>query len=140
MLFLWLAAGRPEPGSYENPFADVSASDTCYKAVLWAVEKGITNGAIDKATGEKVFKTNETCTRGDAVTFLWRYAGRPAVPAGNPFKDVASNKYYYKPILWAASKGITKGYGAAPNLYFKPLEECTRGHIMSFLYRYVGPE
>ena len=47
--FLWRAMGVPEPESYENPFTDVREKDYYYKAVLWAVEKGITTGTSEAA-------------------------------------------------------------------------------------------
>ncbi len=65
--FLWRAAGSPEPGIAENPFVDVSADAYYYKAVLWAVEKGITSG-----TSATTFSPNATCSRAQIVTFLWR--------------------------------------------------------------------
>ena len=65
--FLWRAAGKPEPASSENPFGDVKSGEYYYKAVLWAVEKKITNG-----TTPKTFSPNDTCTRGQVVTFLYR--------------------------------------------------------------------
>ena len=137
VLFLWRLAGRPSPGTSQNPFTDISPSDTCYRAVLWAVGKGITNGYAGP-NGTKIFKPDATCNRGDAVTFLWRYAGRPSVgDAVNEFSDVAYGKYYYKPVLWAAQKGITVGYSTKTGKVFKPEADCQRAHIVSFLKRYA---
>ncbi|MBQ4040803.1 MAG: S-layer homology domain-containing protein, partial [Oscillospiraceae bacterium] len=66
--FLWRADGAPAPNSSENPFKDISSGEYFYNAVLWAVEKEITNGiSADK------FGPNATCTRGQIVTFLYRY-------------------------------------------------------------------
>ncbi|MBQ6946703.1 MAG: S-layer homology domain-containing protein, partial [Clostridia bacterium] len=65
--FLWRAAGCPEPKSGNNPFTDVKKKDFYYKAVLWAVENGITAG-----TTKTTFGPNESCTRGQIVTFLYR--------------------------------------------------------------------
>ena len=65
--FLWRAAGQPEPTEGTNPFTDVKEGTYYYKAVLWAVEKGLTNG-----TSETTFEPNEDCTRAQVVTFLWR--------------------------------------------------------------------
>ena len=67
MMFIWAAAGRPEPETTENPFADVDENKYYYKAVLWAVENEITGGiAADK------FGPNNTCTRAQIVTFLYK--------------------------------------------------------------------
>ena len=69
--FLWAAAGRPEPGTAENPFKDVAETDYCYKAVLWAYQKGITAG-----TGEATFSPDTECPREQIVTFLYLYYGK----------------------------------------------------------------
>ncbi|MBO4915921.1 MAG: S-layer homology domain-containing protein, partial [Oscillospiraceae bacterium] len=42
--FLHRAAGEPEPKSLDCPFIDVPPGSWYFKAVLWAVEQGITNG------------------------------------------------------------------------------------------------
>ncbi len=128
--FLWRASGSPEPASSTNPFTDVKSSQYYYKAVLWAVEKGITTGMT--AT---TFGPNASCTRAQVVTFLNRTAGTPAPASStNPFTDVKSSQYYYKAVLWAVEKGITTGMTATT---FGPNATCTRGQIVTFLYRYV---
>ena len=82
--FLWRAAGCPEPESTENPFVDVPETEFYYKAVLWAVENGITNG-VDATH----FAPNTDCNRAQIVTFLWRAAGCPEpTSTNNPFEDV----------------------------------------------------
>ena len=112
-------------------FADVPSGEYYYNAVLWALENGITDG-----TSATTFSPSATCTRGQIVTFLWRYAGRPAVSGvTNPFRDVASDAYYYDAVLWAVQEGITVGTGATT---FSPEETCTRGQIVTFLWRYSG--
>lgn len=128
--FLWRAAGSPEPTTTNNPFKDVSSSKNYYKAVLWAAEKHITSGtAADK------FSQNAGCTRAQVVSFLWRYAGSPEpATTTNPFTDVPSEKYYTKAVLWAAEKGVTAGTSTTT---FSPDKTCTRGQIVSFLYRYM---
>ena len=126
--FLWRAMGSPEPASAENPFSDVNAADYFYKAVLWAVENGITSG-----TGGGKFSPNSPCTRSQVVTFLWRTMGQPAPQrTDNPFTDVASGIYYYQPVLWAVENGITSGTSATT---FAPDNPCTRAQVVTFLYR-----
>lgn len=127
--FLWRAAGSPEPESTVNPFTDVSASAYYYDAVLWAVEQGITNG-----TSATTFGPDATVTRGQTVTFLWRYDGSTAV-SGSGFADVASDAYYADAVAWAASEGITSGTSATT---FSPDNDCTRAQIVTFLYRYMA--
>ncbi len=126
--FLWRACGSPEPMEQSNPFSDVSTSAYYYKAVLWAVENGITNG-----TGKGKFSPDDTCTRGQVATFLWRAQGKPTpTSSANPFNDVSSKTYYYDAVLWAVEKGVTNGTGKGR---FSPDDNCTRGQIVTFLYR-----
>lgn len=126
--FLWRAAGSPEPATADNPFTDVKESAYYYKAVLWAVENGITTGM-----GKGKFSPDNTCTRGQVATFLWRAKGEPAPEnETNPFADVEGTAYYYKAVLWAVEKGITTGTGKGK---FSPDSTCTRGQIVTFLYR-----
>ena len=126
--FLWRAAGSPEPKATDNPFDDVKETDYFYKAVLWAVEEGITKG-----TGAAAFSPNSTCTRGQIVTFLHRAQGSPEPgTTDNPFGDVTEADYYYSAVLWAVGNDITKGTSATA---FSPNSTCTRGQIVTFLYR-----
>ena len=125
--FLWRAAGSPAPAAEACTFTDVKAGEYYYKAVIWAVEKGITNGV--SATE---FAPNDTVTRGQVATFLYRYAGEPEVNVSMPFSDVASGEYYYKAVLWAVANEITTGVSATE---FAPKAGCTRGQIVTFLYR-----
>ncbi|WP_317855762.1 S8 family serine peptidase [Chakrabartyella piscis] len=124
---IWKAMGSPTPTLTENPFADVYETDYYYKAVLWAVEEGITSG-----TSATTFEPNATVTRGQIVTFLWNNANRPEGATSNPFWDVPESMYYYNPILWAVEEGITSGTSAST---FDPETLCNRGEIVTFLYR-----
>lgn len=128
--FLYRAAGSPEPTNKVNPFTDVAEDSYYYKAVLWAVEKGIAKG-----TSETTFSPNDTCTRGQTVAFLYRYANSPAVSGSNSFADVSETAYYYNATLWAVSGKVTEGTSATT---FSPNDLCTRGQIVTFLYRYMG--
>lgn len=128
--FLWRAMGSPEPTSTTCPFTDVSADAYYYKAVLWAAEKGITEG-----TSDTTFSPNDTVTRAQVVTLEWRAAGKPAATAANPFKDVASGTYYEDAVLWAVAQKITEG---TSNTTFSPVDPCTRAQIVTFLYRYLA--
>ena len=129
--FLWRAAGSPEPESASNPFRDVKSGDYYYKAVLWAVGRGITLG-----TSKTEFSPDQTCTRGQIVTFLHRSEGSPAPSSTeNPFGDVKSDDYYFAPVLWAVERSITLGTGKTT---FSPEDTCTRGQVVTFLYRNEG--
>ena len=127
---LWRANGSPEPNVPANPFTDVSDSAYYAKAVLWAVEKGITTGTTDTT-----FSPNSPCTRAQVVTFLYRYEGQPAVSGSNPFTDVSESAYYYQAILWAVSQGVTDGTG---DNAFSPNLACTRAHVVTMLYRLMA--
>ena len=124
---LWRAAGEPEPTSAVNPFTDVKEGDFFYKAVLWAVEKGITNGI--SATE---FGSYEVTNRAQAVTFLWRYLGQPEAAGTNAFTDVAAGEWYEAPINWAVENGVTNGMGDGA---FGIDTDCNRAHAVTFLYR-----
>ena len=129
--FLWRACGSPEPAKKDNPFKDVKSNEYYYKAVLWAVENGITTGL--SAT---TFGPNATCTRGQVATFLWRSQGEPAPKStNNPFKDVKSSDYYFKAVLWAVENEVTQGMGGGK---FAPNASCTRGQIVTFLFRAIA--
>lgn len=129
--FLWRAAGSPAPTGDENPFADVSPDRFYYKAILWAVEQGITNGLTDSTFGPE-----KTVTRGQFVTFLWRTMGKPdAAGVKNPFTDVTSGRFFYDAVLWAAENGVTSGMTKTT---FAPDDLCSRGQVVTFLFRNYG--
>ena len=128
--FLWRAAGSPEPAQPAS-FSDVAANAYYAKAVAWAAEQGITGG-----TSATAFTPNATCTRGQIVTFLYRFNQTNTLNIKeNPFTDVAEGAYYYDAVLWAAERGITGGTTATT---FAPGNACTRGQIVTFLFRCMG--
>ncbi len=124
--FLWRAAGEPVVSGNVG-FVDVAPGSYCYEAVKWAVAKGITKG-----TDATHFSPNATCTRGQVVTFMYRAEGEPAVGGSNGFVDVAAGSYCCNAVQWAVAKGITKGTDAT---HFSPSATCTRGQVVTFLYR-----
>ena len=127
-VFLWHAAGSPEPRGTEFPFTDVSAGSWYEKAIRWAYEQNITAG-----TSETTFSPNATCTRGQIVTFLWKMNGSPEPNSTkSPFTDVKESDYFYKASLWAQEQGITAGTSKTT---FSPNMTCTRGQTVTFLYR-----
>ena len=124
--FLWRAAGKPE-STIANPYTDVSESDECYQAVLWATEQGITVG-----TAEGEFSPHAAVTRAQMVVFIYRAEQAEPVDVENPFTDVEADAYYYDAVLWAVDKGVTVGTSATT---FSPNMACTRAHAVTFLYR-----
>lgn len=124
--FLWRTAGSPEPETGSNPFRDVSASAYYYKAVLWAVENGVTKG-----TSDTTFSPDAPCTRGQSVTFLYRAIGTNA-GISTAFRDVAATAFYAEAVAWAVKYDVTNGIAAG---LFGPDRTCTRAQIVTFLYR-----
>ena len=115
----------------ETAFTDVAESDFFYEPVMWAVEKGITNGMTETAFGPY-----ELCNRAHIVTFLWRANGSPkATAVVNPFMDVKEGDFYYDAVLWALENGITNGVA---EYFFGATEPCTRAQAVSFLWRANG--
>ena len=111
----------------ESPFRDVSTGAYYYDAVKWAVGKDITSGI-----GGGLFGPNQSCTRAQIVTFLWRAAGSPEPTALSSFTDTAPTAYYAKAVAWAVENGITTGTGETE---FSPNAPCTRAQAVTFLYR-----
>ena len=134
VMFLWRYAGQPAPKPVsKSPFKDVPTTHTFYKAILWAYQKGITKGYSDGTFG-----INKNVSRGESMMFLWRLKGKPEpMPASvSPFKDVPKNHVFYKAILWGYQKKITTGYTSGVKKgTFGINENCTRGQIVTFLYR-----
>ena len=128
--FLWAANGKPEPKLAFNPFDDVSENDWYYKPVLWAVENGITGGV-----SKDLFGPEQTCTRGQIVTFLYAAVDKPAVNGTSSFKDVADGEWFAAPVIWAAENDVTGGIG---NGKFGPNNTCTRAQVVTFLYKVYG--
>ena len=109
------------------PFTDVKYTDYYYDAVLWAYKNDITTGLT--AT---TFGPNSTVTRGQVVTFLHRALNEPYSGSYNPFTDVKSSDYFADAVLWAYQNDVTTGLTATS---FGPNSGCTRGQIVTFLYR-----
>ena len=114
----------------DSVFADVSADAYYYEAVKWAADKRITGGI-----GDSLFAPNQSCTRAQIVTFLWRAAGSPEPKALSSFADVPADAYYAKAVAWAVENGITDG---TSDTTFAPGTICTRAHGVTFLSRAAG--
>jgi hypothetical protein len=127
--FLWRYMGEPRAGG-SSSFTDVPSWAYYAKAVTWMVDEEITTG-----TGGGKFSPDSLTTRAEAVTFLWRMAGRPSSASSNPFTDVAEGQWYADAVKWAAVSGITTGY--SPTI-FGPDLSLSRGEAATFLYRYDG--
>ncbi len=129
--FLYAAAGKPAFEMPDASFTDVKEGDWYYKAVMWALSEGITAGM-----GEGAFGANVTCTRAQIVTFLYAAAGKPEFEMPDAsFTDVKEGDWFYKPVMWALSAGVTAGMG---NGVFGANSTCTRAQVVTFLYKAYG--
>ncbi len=131
LVYLWKAAGMPSASNPKNIFKDVSEGSEYYDAIVWACSEGIAKGYNDGT-----FRPNNTCTRGQFVTFLWRMRGsRKPQSSSVKFRDVTKSNPYYKAILWATEEGLTKGFTDGT---FRSGQKCSKGQCMTFLYRLFG--
>ena len=128
--FLWRTAGSPAPKSTKIPFTDVPADSYYHDAILWAIENNITAGTSDTS-----FSPDAKCSRGQIVTFLWRTQKSPIVSGTNVFHDIEENAYYNNAIQWAVNQKIASGTSEDT---FSPNTDCTRGQIVTFLWRFLN--
>lgn len=133
--FLWRSAGSPEPQSGESPYSDVTPdmNRDIYRAILWAGETGII-GPENLEAGNR-FSPSAPCGRSETMLFLWRYSGSPAAGVPAAYTDVSPEADYAQAVAWAVEAGITSG---TTDTTFSPDEPCTRGQIVTFLYRCVN--
>lgn len=116
----------PTPTPPPIPFTDVAQDSPYYDAVVWAYENGI-------ASDGETFGPADACTRGQAMTFLWRAMGSPEPQmTENPVSDISPSNWFYKPVLWAYESGISTSSS------FKPNNPCTNGEALTFLWRAEG--
>lgn len=116
LTFLWRAMGEPVPNA---PVGGEYYAAACQ----WAKEQGIVTN--------EMLEPNAFCGRSDVVLYLWRLAGEPAA-GGVSFSDVDAAAPYAAAVSWAVEEGVTNGTGADT---FSPDSACTRGQIVTFLYR-----
>lgn len=113
------------------PFNDIKWKPIGFRdAIDWAYLNGITKG-----TSADRFGPDDTCTRGQVITMLWRASGSPHVSGSCAFTDVKAGSYCYDAVCWAVSEGIAKGL---TKTQFNSEKACTRAQLVSFLYRYAG--
>ncbi len=125
--FLYRSKGSPEV-TVTGSFTDMPKNQEFQRAISWAVENNITSGV-----GGGRFAPEKGCTRAEAMTFIWRAAGRPEPNSEAEFKDMPQNSDFRKAISWAYEKEITNGVGDGTR--FGTNQTCTRGQIVTFLYK-----
>ena len=124
--FLYRAAGEPEPASLDNPFGDVKETDYFYKAVLWAVEQGITNGTgVDEATGKQLFSPSQTCSYAHILTFLYRAVTGNLTSVGAWYDDA---------FHWARDNGLLDGTLVGRD-QGRVNADCPRCDVVTYLWR-----
>ena len=114
-------------------FVDVTGENYFFRPVMWAISQ---NPEITSGVDDTHFGPNNDCTREQIVTFLWAANGKPE-PAGTEtaFSDVASDAWYYKPVMWAVENGYTSGMSDGS---FGVGQPCTRAQAMTFLWAAKG--
>lgn len=127
LTFIHRYAGSPEASSSIS-VPGVQAGSFYAGAVAWAWEQEIAGGTS--------FDAQTPCTRSTAVEYLWRMAGSPAAEKAG-FTDVPSDASYAQAVAWAVKEGITTGSSATT---FSPSSICSRGQIITFLYRAASDE
>lgn len=123
LTFLWRAYGCPE-AAIENPFSNLTGDEYYYEAALWAYEKGMVSAPV--------FDAGASCTRSATVRYLWQAAGQPAPSSLSSFADVPADADYATAVSWAVEQDITNG---TSDTAFSPDQICSRGQIVTFLYR-----
>ncbi len=138
--FFWAYNGSPKaPEGTARPFPDVKKSDWFFDAVVWAKQNNIVGGIT--VNGVEMFVPKQVCSRGEFVTFLYAAAGQPDYQKEglvNPYSDVKSSKYYYKPVMWGVSNGIFD-FTEIQEDSFAPEDKehypCTRALAVTLMYR-----
>lgn len=121
------AAANGNEQKSNTSFADVKAGAYYENAVKWAVDKKITTG-----TSSTTFSPDDTCTRAQIITFLWRAVGSPKAASNNPFADVKETDYYYNAAVWASEKGMVTGK------IFAADTPCTRASTVTYMWQNAG--
>lgn len=123
--FLWNFKDNPEPEKMAT-FSDMTSNKVFNNAISWAVAEGITGGV-----GNNKFGPGLSCTRGQAMVFLWNACGKPEPESIATFSDMPSSSVFQKAISWGVENKITSGTG---NNKFSPNAPCTRAQIVTFLH------
>ena len=123
LTFMWRSAGSPDV-DLSNPFSNLTGDEYYYPAVLWATEQGMIDGDF--------FDSDQICTRATTVEYLWKQAGSPKGNKAPIFSDISSDASYADAVLWALENNITSG---TSENQFSPDLPCSRGQIITFLYR-----
>lgn len=111
-------------------FNDASPTRWYHDGVHYALENELMEGY-----STHVFAPQDTITRAEIVTILWRLAGQPTVSQALSFRDVPADSWYANAARWAVSAGVADGYSRNT---FAPGDPITREQLAAMLYRYAG--
>ena len=127
---LYRMEGSPSVEGMQIPaFTDIGAK-WCYDAIIWAYNAGVTLGKT--AT---TFAPNDSITRAEIVTMVYRYSGSPTVSGVPNFTDAASvGAWARDAIIWATSVGVVNGYTDGS---FGPNKTALRSEMAAMLHRYM---
>lgn len=106
-----------------NPFTDVVETSPYYDAILWAVEKGITQGYEDGT-----FQPATTCSHMHILTFLWRAEGGP-VTGDEAFQSEKGTSLYI--TRWAVAEDLLQ---SGTDIH----SGCTRADAVTYLWKAAG--
>lgn len=130
---LWKSAGSPSATA--EPFSDVPASASYYRATLWGRSTGIMGGV-----SETSFAPAQTLTRAQLATALWRMAGKPAAAnittysGAKQFADRNDTPSWAQTAMgWAVKTGLMNGV----NNELQPNGLLTRAQAATMLVRYL---
>ena len=113
-------------------FTDAAAGPWYSDAVSWAAKTGVISGY-----GGRIFGVNDSTTREQAVTILWRYAGEPENAAAADISDMPSvSSWAQAAVRWAEANGILDGMLGSNR--FEPKANIKRGEVASMLYHYLS--
>ncbi len=115
------------------PFYDVKTNDWFYNDVAYCYDAGLMNG-----TSATLFSPNDTTTRAQFVTVLYRLAKSPDVSSlSTKFTDVVKGSYYENAVKWAQSWKVVEGTSETT---FSPDARITREQMVTMLFRYAGAQ
>ena len=126
--FYRMAGSPPVNLPARSPFRDVAPQDQFYREIVWMHQQGIATGWADGT-----FRPHDSVNRDAMAAFFYRFAGKPAVPAGRNFSDVGANNQFYREIMWLKDTGIATGWADGT---FRPWQPVERGAMAAFIYRY----
>lgn len=128
------------PARAASGFVDVPVGSPFHAEVTWLAEQGISTG-WPRPDGSREFRPYAPVNRDAMAAFLYRLAGSPAVslPAQSPFADMTPATQHYVPVVWAAQRGITTGWGRPDGAReFRPTQPIDRDAMAAFLHRFAG--